>query len=227
MKSQAREASEVASSFGQRFEARVGLRVRPSRRGHRVEAGRVVPWMVALAVAVAAAPAQAQANLDAGKSPAQIFADTCNACHRSPRELRPTSAGIPAGTLYHRGPGSGGHGRLSCLDRQRCRARSSSGGRRPWARAKRLRPKPGPGQATPPGSDPGKQPEARRHCRRRPPAVGPRLRRTGGRGQASSPVGERGSRHAADRRRRVRSRLRRRAAAATPPALSAAEAFEE
>src|SRR5262249_59057447 len=31
-------------------------------------------------------------NLDAGKSAAQIFADTCNACHRSPREIRPTSA---------------------------------------------------------------------------------------------------------------------------------------
>jgi hypothetical protein len=39
----------------------------------------------------AAPPAQAQSNLDAGKSPAQIFADTCNACHRSPRELKPTS----------------------------------------------------------------------------------------------------------------------------------------
>ena len=28
----------------------------------------------------------------AGKSAAQIFADTCNACHRSPREVNPTSA---------------------------------------------------------------------------------------------------------------------------------------
>ncbi len=54
--------------------------------------GRVVPWMVGIVVAGAAAPAQAQANLDAGKSAAQIFSDTCNACHRSPRELRPTSA---------------------------------------------------------------------------------------------------------------------------------------
>jgi hypothetical protein len=40
----------------------------------------------------AVAPAWAQANLDAGKSAAQIFADTCNACHRSPREIKPTSA---------------------------------------------------------------------------------------------------------------------------------------
>jgi hypothetical protein len=51
----------------------------------------VVPLVTAAAVA-AAAPAQAQAHLDAGKSAAQIFADTCNACHRSPREVRPTSA---------------------------------------------------------------------------------------------------------------------------------------
>jgi hypothetical protein len=52
----------------------------------------LVPWVVAAAALTADAPAQAQANLDAGKSAAQIFADTCNACHRSPREIRPTSA---------------------------------------------------------------------------------------------------------------------------------------
>ncbi len=40
-----------------------------------------------------AAEAQAQ-NLDAGKSPAQIFNDTCAACHRSPREVRQTSPGF-------------------------------------------------------------------------------------------------------------------------------------
>lgn len=50
--------------------------------------------IVAVAGAIAAidAPAVAQMNLYAGKSAAQIFADTCNACHRSPREIRPTSA---------------------------------------------------------------------------------------------------------------------------------------
>jgi hypothetical protein len=53
---------------------------------------RVVPWVIAAAAVAADAPAQAQSNLDAGKSAAQIFADTCNACHRSPREVRPTSA---------------------------------------------------------------------------------------------------------------------------------------
>src|ERR1051326_2379304 len=35
--------------------------------------------------------AQAQAtNLEAGKSPSQIFAGTCNACHKSPRGLLKT-----------------------------------------------------------------------------------------------------------------------------------------
>jgi hypothetical protein len=39
-----------------------------------------------------AVPVFAQSNLDAGKSPAQIFAHTCNACHRSPREIKRTTA---------------------------------------------------------------------------------------------------------------------------------------
>jgi len=50
-------------------------------------------WAVVAAAAwIGVAPAWAQANLDAGKSAAQIFADTCNACHRSPREIKATSA---------------------------------------------------------------------------------------------------------------------------------------
>jgi len=40
-------------------------------------------------------PVQAQ-NLEAGKSPSQIFAGTCNACHKTPRGLLRT---VPAGTL--------------------------------------------------------------------------------------------------------------------------------
>ncbi len=36
------------------------------------------------------APALAQENLDAGKTPAQLFAGTCNACHKSPRGLLKT-----------------------------------------------------------------------------------------------------------------------------------------
>jgi len=44
-----------------------------------------------------ARPAQAQVtNLEAGKSPSQIFAGTCNACHKSPRGLLKT---VPAGSL--------------------------------------------------------------------------------------------------------------------------------
>src|SRR6202051_2002776 len=39
----------------------------------------------------AGTPAWAQAqNLEAGKSPSQIFAGTCNACHKSPRGLLKT-----------------------------------------------------------------------------------------------------------------------------------------
>jgi hypothetical protein len=45
----------------------------------------------------AAAPANAQAtNLEAGKSPSQIFAGTCTACHKSPRGLLKS---VPAGSL--------------------------------------------------------------------------------------------------------------------------------
>src|SRR6202045_1635137 len=43
----------------------------------------------------AALPAQAQ-NLEAGKSPSQIFAGPCNACHKSPRGLLKT---VSAGSL--------------------------------------------------------------------------------------------------------------------------------
>ena len=50
---------------------------------------RFAPWLFGLVSAVAA-PAGAQ-NIDAGKSPAQIFSDTCAACHRNARELRRTS----------------------------------------------------------------------------------------------------------------------------------------
>src|SRR4030088_1082691 len=39
----------------------------------------------------AAAPVRAQ-NLEAGKSPSQIFAGTCTACHKSPRGLLKTVA---------------------------------------------------------------------------------------------------------------------------------------
>ena len=54
--------------------------------------GRLAPWTVAIAAVLLAAPCQAQGNIDAGKTPAQIFADTCAACHRSARELKRGSA---------------------------------------------------------------------------------------------------------------------------------------
>jgi hypothetical protein len=52
---------------------------------------RVASWVIGIMMSAAGASALAQSNLDAGKSPAQIFSDTCNACHRSPREIKRTS----------------------------------------------------------------------------------------------------------------------------------------
>ena len=52
---------------------------------------RVAFWVAAAVLSAAGFVAHAQSNLDAGKSPAQIFSDTCNACHRSPREIKKTT----------------------------------------------------------------------------------------------------------------------------------------
>jgi hypothetical protein len=52
--------------------------------------GRIVQWVIGVAVWGASA-AHGQ-NLDAGKSPAQIFSETCNVCHQSPRALKQTTA---------------------------------------------------------------------------------------------------------------------------------------
>jgi len=52
---------------------------------------RVASWAVAATLSAAGIVAHAQSNLEAGKSPAQIFSDTCNACHRSPREIKKTT----------------------------------------------------------------------------------------------------------------------------------------
>jgi cytochrome c551/c552 len=50
-------------------------------------------WTVGcLAAALQITAANAQGNIDAGKTPAQIFGDTCSACHRSARDLRRASA---------------------------------------------------------------------------------------------------------------------------------------
>lgn len=48
--------------------------------------GGIVP-VTAVAAAVLTATVAAAQNLDAGKSPAKLFADGCATCHRSPRGL--------------------------------------------------------------------------------------------------------------------------------------------
>jgi cytochrome c551/c552 len=54
---------------------------------------RLMSWTVAcLAAALQISAADAQGNIDAGKTPAQIFGDTCAGCHRSARELKRASA---------------------------------------------------------------------------------------------------------------------------------------
>jgi hypothetical protein len=50
---------------------------------------RLAPWLIAL-FGAGVVPAGAQ-NIDAGKSPAQIFGDTCAGCHKNARELRRAS----------------------------------------------------------------------------------------------------------------------------------------
>jgi hypothetical protein len=43
-------------------------------------------------IVVGLGPALSQSNLDAGKSPEQIFSDTCSACHHVPQNLKAASA---------------------------------------------------------------------------------------------------------------------------------------
>ena len=111
--------------------------------------------MVGAAVWVAMLPAQAQSNLDAGKSPAQIFADTCNACHRSARELKQTSGRF---LLEHYTTGGQEAAAMA--------AYLASVGSDPRAVQQRRPPAMGAGQAattaarrTPPAADQGRQPE--------------------------------------------------------------------
>src|SRR6201988_1466107 len=57
----------------------------------------ILATVMLLVGCLAADRALAQAtNLEAGKSPAQIFAGTCNACHKSPRGLLRS---VPASSL--------------------------------------------------------------------------------------------------------------------------------
>lgn len=64
---------------------------------------RAVPWLVGVLVALTAGSALPQGSLDAGKTPAQMFADTCSNCHRRPQELKRASAGF---LRQHYTPGS-------------------------------------------------------------------------------------------------------------------------
>lgn len=58
--------------------------------------GRIASGAIAALAVFLIIPAEAQ-NLDAGKTPAQIFADTCSACHRRAQELRKPSAAFLRG----------------------------------------------------------------------------------------------------------------------------------
>jgi hypothetical protein len=55
---------------------------------------RAAPWLVGVLVGLTAGSALPQGSLDAGKTPAQMFADTCSNCHRRPQELKRASAGF-------------------------------------------------------------------------------------------------------------------------------------
>jgi hypothetical protein len=58
---------------------------------------RFASWTVAALTVLQVAQAKAQGNIDAGKTPAEIFGDTCSACHRSAREFRRASASFLRG----------------------------------------------------------------------------------------------------------------------------------
>jgi hypothetical protein len=62
------------------------------------------PWIAGALAVFIAGSALPQGNIDAGKSPAQMFADTCSNCHRRPSELK---RGASASFLrQHYTPGS-------------------------------------------------------------------------------------------------------------------------
>jgi hypothetical protein len=51
-----------------------------------------MPLMAGMLSVLTLSSAAPQGSIDAGKSPAQIFADTCSNCHRRPQELKRASA---------------------------------------------------------------------------------------------------------------------------------------
>jgi hypothetical protein len=65
---------------------------------------RLLAWIAGALAIVTAGSALPQGNIDAGKTPAQMFADTCSNCHRRPSELK---RGASAGFLrQHYTPGA-------------------------------------------------------------------------------------------------------------------------
>lgn len=53
---------------------------------------RSMPWLLGLIALFAAGAAHTQGNIDAGKTPAQMFTETCSGCHKRPSELKRASA---------------------------------------------------------------------------------------------------------------------------------------
>lgn len=91
--------SEESAGFGVKISlastdnAKVGSTVRGA-----------APWIAGVLAVFIAGSALPQGNIDAGKSPAQMFADTCSNCHRRPSELK---RGASASFLrQHYTPGS-------------------------------------------------------------------------------------------------------------------------
>ena len=105
--------------------------------------GGILVAFATAAVWLTATPADAQSNLDAGKSAAQIFAHTCNACHRSPREIKKTTPGF---MREHYTTGSQEAATMA--------AYLSQVGTDPKAVEQRRKPTLGAGREPPPGSEP-------------------------------------------------------------------------
>src|SRR5215472_15748834 len=79
----------------QRFQGNAGPRISTTRIStgeKRRMSSRALSLATVLLLTglLAAGRGEAQENLDAGKSPSQIFAGTCTACHKSPRGLLKT-----------------------------------------------------------------------------------------------------------------------------------------
>lgn len=49
---------------------------------------RSVPWILGLVVVFAAGSGLTQGNIDAGKTPGQMFSETCSACHKRASDLK-------------------------------------------------------------------------------------------------------------------------------------------